>query len=436
MPTNKLTHLAVTNLVKTGKKARTGDGGGLWLDVRSPGRGAWVFRYARNGASREIGLGGCGDVSLVDVRQLAAEYRSLIAKGIDPLAQREVEAIARKVEEEAKRAADNADKHTFKFAADKRIAAQGAQYRNAKHRQQWANTLATYVYPVFGDTPVIEITSDDVLRALQPIWLTKPETATRVRQRIEVVLDYAAAKKWRSGPNPALWRGNLSYLLPATNKTSRVRHHPALPWARLPEMMVALKQVPGMGALALRFAILTAARSGEVRGARWGEIDFDGGVWTVPASRMKAGRQHRVPLSSEALNVLAQARPYRQSDEKNALVFPGIKEGKRLSDMTLGAVIKRLNSRGTPTWVDAFGVPVVPHGFRSSFKDWSADTRPEPSEVVEQSLAHTIATATERAYRRSDLFERRVQLMDAWATYCSEDAAGPVVAIRRAARQG
>jgi integrase len=368
---------------------------------------------------------------LVQAREAAADCRALLAKGTDPLAQREAELAASQAAKKAQQAADAAGKITFRVAAESRMSAMEAQYRNAKHRQQWASTLTTYAYPELGNIPVDAVTRDDVVRALEPIWLTKPETARRLRQRIEVVLDYAASRDWRSGANPAVWRGGLSHLLPATKKASGVRHHPALPWQQLPSMMSALTAAPGMGSLALRFAILTAARSGEVRGARWSEIDLDAKAWTVPASRMKGGRVHRVPLSAEALNVLTLARPFRQSADSSALVFPGSKLGKRLSDMTLGAVIKRLNKGEQPIWIDADGARVVPHGFRSTFRDWCSDCRSEPREVAEKALSHAVGNAVEAAYRRGDLFDRRVKLMEAWGSYCVGRSGAKVMPLRR-----
>jgi integrase len=433
VPTNKLTHLTANNLVKVGRKARTGDGGGLWLDVRGEGRAAWVFRYTRQGKAREVGLGSQASVSLVQAREAAADCRALLAKGTDPLAQREAELVASQAATKAQQAADAAGKITFRVAAESRMSAMEAQYRNAKHRQQWASTLTTYAYPELGNIPVDAVTRDDVVRALEPIWLTKPETARRLRQRIEVVLDYAASRDWRTGANPAVWRGGLSHLLPATKKASGVRHHPALPWQQLPSMMSALTAAPGMGSLALRFAILTAARSEEVRGARWSEIDLVAKAWTVPASRMKRGRVHRVPLSAEALNVLTLARQFRQSADSSALVFPGSKPGKKLSDMTLGAVIKRLNKGEQPIWVDADGARVVPHGFRSTFRDWCSDCRSEPREVAEKALSHAVGNAVEAAYRRGDLFDRRVKLMEAWGSYCVGRSGAKVTPIRRLA---
>jgi hypothetical protein len=294
MGLNKLTQLRAANLVKAGKKARTGDGGGLWLDVRASGRAAWVFRYSYQGKAHEVGLGSSREITLAEARERSSSLRKLLTDGVDPLTHQASEAQLRLATEQKRKLTEERHKNTFARAAEDRITAKEAEYRNAKHRQQWRNSLATYVYPVFGDKPVEDLNQEDVLRALKPIWLSKPETASRVRQRIEVVLDYAASRGWRSGPNPAIWRGSLSHLLPASRKTRRTVHHPALPWDRLPEFVRSLQEVQGMGALALHFAILTAARSGEVRGATWGEIDLSSHTWTIPANRMKADREHRV----------------------------------------------------------------------------------------------------------------------------------------------
>jgi integrase len=430
MPMNKLNHLAVASLIKAGKKARTGDGGGLWLDVRAANRAAWVFRYRLRGVSHEAGLGSCSDVSLAAARDTAASYRALTAKGIDPLAHNAEVACARLAAEEAARVAAAAETITFAFAAEQRMAAMEPQLSNSKHRKQWRSTLSTYANPVFGAKPVADVDVEDVLRALKPIWLAKPETASRVRQRIEVVLDYAASRRWRSGANPATLRGNLSHLLPPLSKIRTVRHHPALPWEQLPALMEALKGVDGIGALALRFAIATAARSGEVRGATWSELDTDAAIWTIPPHRMKGRRAHSVPLNPEALDVLALMRPYRTAAGGAALVFPGSKASRGLSDMTLAAVIKRLNAAGPAQWTDVRGAPIVPHGFRSTFRDWCADTRPEPSEVIEMALAHAVGNATEAAYRRGDLLARRVPLMAAWGDFCRGQVPQNVTAIR------
>lgn len=432
MATNKLTALAVTNLVKGGLKARTGDGGGLYLDVRAKGRATWVFRYMMDGKAREAGLGRAEDVTLAEARDAASDLRKLSARKIDPLEQKaQLRADALAARAAARRSA--ALEHwTFKRVADARMTAKEAEYRNEKHRQQWRNTLKTYAYPLLGDLPVADITREVVLAVLTPIWTLKPETASRLRQRIEVVLDYAEVMGWRTGSNPAAWKGRLDQVLPSHRKTRVVRHHPALPWVRVPELMEQLKGAEGLGALALRFAILTAARSGEVRGATWAELDLEHATWNVPADRMKGKKTHRVPLSAEALDVLSAVRPFRGNDGPDGLIFPSIQTRRMLSDMSLAAVIKRLNDGDRPTWVDGDGHAVVPHGFRSSFRDWCADTQPEPSEVVEAALAHAIRNATEAAYRRGDLFERRKVLMSAWGAFCQGEPAANVTSLNEA----
>ena len=429
----KFTQLKAVNLVRAGKLARTGDGGGLWLDVRGAGRAVWVFRYSRQGKAREAGLGAFGDVSLSEARDKASAHRKLLAEGLDPLAHQASEEKARLEEERQNQLAIDRCKYTFQFVAEERIVAKEAEYKNAKHRQQWRSSLATYAYPLLGSKPVDEINQQDVLAVLRPIWLEKPETAARLRQRIEVVLSYAAASGWRSTPNPALWRGSLSHLLASTKKIKQVKHHPALTWADLPQFMSSLKEVQGMGALALHFAILTAARSGEVRMATWGEVDLDARTWTIPAHRMKGGLEHRVPLNKQAMDVLKAARPFRMATDRNALVFPSDKTGRPLSDMTLLAAIKRLNAAGDHKWVDNAGREVVPHGFRSTFRDWCSDTRSDPSEVFEKALAHKIPNATEAAYRRGDLFVRRVPLMDAWGEFTTDGYSSNVMVLKSAA---
>jgi integrase len=376
-------------------------------------------------------LGTVKDVPLAAARQAAGEYRTLLRTGVDPLTHNQAKEALRLAAEEAARAAEASGEISFRFAAEARMTAMQDQFKNAKHRAQWGATLSSYVYRVFGDKPVAEVDREDVLTALQPVWLSKPETAARVRGRIEAILDYAAARGWRSGSNPAIWRGGLSSLLPSHRKTRLVRHHPALPWAQVPAFMSALGAAPGLGALALRFAVLTAARSGEVRHAVWGEVDVERRLWVVPAEKMKAKRAHRVPLSDAALEVLALARPFRTSGEPDALVFPGAKLGRPLSDMSLASVIKRLNVDGV-VWADAAGAAAVPHGFRSSFRDWCSDTRGEASEIVELSLAHSHGNAVERAYRRSDLFARRAVLMAAWSAHCSGMVVSNVLHLKAA----
>lgn len=385
-----------------------GDGDGLYLavgkkggsDGKGEGSRSWVFRYRDNGRLREMGLGSARDVPLADARRKASDLRRLRADGGDPIATKRAGEVQRRTE--AARGV------TFRQIASEFIDAQKAGWRNDKHAAQWAATLYTYAYPTIGDLPVGEVDTSHVLAILQPIWATKPETASRIRGRIESILDAATARGLRDGENPARWRGRLSAILPARRRVAKVEHHAALPFAELPAFMTDLKARTGIGAAALRFAIMTAARSGEVRGLRWREIDLDGALWRVPADRMKAGREHRVHLVADALAILNSMASAEGRPDPDALVFPGAKRGARLSDMSLTAVLRRMG-RGD----------VTAHGFRSTFRDWASETTHFPSEVVEMALAHTIESKVEAAYRRGDLLAKRRQLMEAWAEFCS-----------------
>lgn len=300
------------------------------------------------------------------------------------------------------------------------IAAHEASWRNAKHRQQWGNTLADYAFPVLGKLGVGMIGTADVTRVLEPIWRDKPETAARVRGRIEAVLDYAAAREWRTGENPARWRGHLANILPARAKLARVEHHAALPWRDVGAFMATLAEQEGIAALALRFAILTAARTGEVIGARWGEIDASNAIWTVPAARMKAQQEHRVPLSDAALAVLAEMAKLRRSDDPAEFVFPGARAGQPLSNMALAMTLRRMGRDD-----------VTVHGFRSTFRQWCAEATNTPRELAEAALAHTLKDKVEAAYQRGDMMEKRHRLMSDWATFCARPApAGEVIPLR------
>ncbi len=389
------------------KPGKHNDGRGLILHVVTEGRGNWVLRYSRSGRERAMGLGSAS-VAIADeeAREKAQAARKLLAQGIDPIDHRHGVQAAAQVGQAAR--------VTFAEVAARYIAAHEAGWRNPKHCKQWRSTLGAYAEPVIGATPVGAIDTDMVLRVLQPIWNSKPETASRVRSRIELVLDYATARKWRSGPNPAIWRGNLKLMLPATAKVRTVQHHAALDWRELPAFMVQLRARQDMGARALEFAILTAARSGEARGARWGEIDLDRAVWTIPAARMKGAREHRVPLAERALAILTAQAALR---DDSGLVFLGQQHGKAMADMTLTATLRRMG-RGDLT----------AHGFRSSFRDWCADTG-KPAEIAEAALAHIIGDKTVAAYHRSDLFDRRRALMGEWAAYLSRPLA-EVVTLR------
>lgn len=409
---NRLSARLVATIKEPGRYA---DGAGLYLLV-TPRQKSWTFVYIREGRRRELGLGSAATISLADARRKAEAIRRQLADGIDPL--------------DAKREAER-DRRipTFGEMADRHIETMRPSWRNEKHAAQWAMTLGrsrdrdgkllgTGYCLELADSRVDEITTEDVLAVLKPIWSTKPETASRVRGRIEAVLDAAKAAGYRSGENPARWRGHLALLLPRRQKLKR-GHHPAMPYADVPPFMARLRTAPGMGALALRFAILTAARSGEVRGARWAEIDLDERTWTVPAARMKGGRPHRVPLSEPAVKILRELAVMRpEDDDGSALVFPGLR-GRPLSDMSLSAVLRRLG----------FGHVTV-HGFRSSFRNWAGDRTNFPREVAEAALAHVIG-GVEGAYRRSDAFEKRRRLMDAWAAYLETTEADKVVHLHR-----
>jgi integrase len=360
------------------------------------------------GKARSMGLGPEGVVTLAGARAAHLEARNLLAKGIDPLDARRAA--------KAPKPSPPASTHPFGEVADAYMDAQEAGWRSPVHRQQWRSTLGTYAAPL-ADMPVAEITVNDVLAMLTPIWTKKPETASRVRGRVEMVLSYAKARGWRSGENPAAWRDNLALLLPRKSKVRPVVHHAALPWAECPAFMQELRRRDsGMGSRALQFAILTAARSGEVRGAEWSEIDFKARLWTVPASRMKASKEHRVPLSEAALAVLKPLAELKQS----SVIFPGQNGQEPLSNMTLTAGLKRMGR-----------ADLTAHGFRSSFRDWAAEATAHPSEVVEMALAHAVGDKVEAAYRRGDLFKKRRKLMDDWADYLGREPAVVIPLVRR-----
>jgi integrase len=410
---------------------RIGDGGGLYLQVAAGNTKSWLLRYALRGRSREMGLGPAGDppagIPLAQARDLAAKARMLLREGRDPLVERAAARTAR-MQAEAEMT-----ERTFRAAAQALVASKRAGWRNAKHVAQWLATLEVYAFPVIGESPVSAIGTDQVLRVLRPIWERIPETASRLRQRIEAVLDAARVKGWRTGENPARWKGHLAGELPQPRKVKPVRHRPALAWQEMSSFMAALAAREGIAAHALRFVILTAARTGEVRGMRWREVDLGTKVWSVPSDRMKAGKLHRVALSPAAVAVLAHVQPLmRRADD---LVFPGGRPGKPLSDMALSEVVRRMNEGGedgaSPRWRDAEGRAVVPHGFRSTFRDWAGETRPEGREVVEAALAHTVRDKAEAAYARSDLLERRRALMDAWADQCARQPARVIPIIKQ-----
>ncbi len=393
----KKLHNALTAVtVKNARAGRYADGGGLQLLVKDSGARSWVYRYRFNGKDRDIGLGTAGEygISLAKARDLAAELRVKVKAGIDPLAERQQKAAETLA---ATRAAQIAG-ISFKDVAEAHIAANETGWRNQKHRQQWRNTLTGYVYPVIGDLPVAAIDTAHVLKILEPIWRDKPETASRIRGRIETILDAAKARGYREGENPARWRGHIAQILPARPRLTR-GHHKAMPYAALPAFIAKLRARRATAALALEFAILTATRTSEVLGATWAEIDLNDGIWTIPADRMKAGKEHRVPLSPRALEVLAAAHPLA-----NDYLFPSDKGGK-LSAMAMSMLLRRMGQECTV------------HGFRSTFRDWAAEQTSHTHDVCEMALAHVISNKSEASYRRGDLVEKRRALMEEWAGY-------------------
>jgi integrase len=389
-----------------------GDGGGLVLRVAEGGSKVWLFRYKTQGRVREMGLGPIRDVSLAEAREGAREARRLRRAGVDP--------IDAKHQRQASARVDAAKMITFSQCAAAYIENHRAAWGNAKHAAQWEATLRTYAYPVFGNLPVAAVDTALVVKVLDPIWSKKPETASRLRGRIEAVLDFATVRGYRVGANPARWKGHLKEALPAVSKLRKVRHHAALPYAEIGAFMAKLRPREGGAAAALRFAILTAARTGEVIGARWSEIDMAAGVWTIPAKRMKAGAEHRIPLSAQTVAVLRSAAARKVND----VVFCGQKPGRPLSNMALLMMLRRMGRDD-----------ITAHGFRSTFRDWAAERTTFPREVVETALAHTVANKVEAAYRRSDLFEKRRPLMQQWGSFCDPPTAesGAVVPVRRSA---
>ncbi|MGB7280525.1 MAG: integrase arm-type DNA-binding domain-containing protein [Pseudolabrys sp.] len=402
----RLSSLTVKHARKPGMLA---DGDGLYLQVTRANARSWIFRYYRNGKSREMGLGSLKAVSLAGARLKAAACRGLLADGTDPIAARDAK--------RTQQALEDARAITFDQCAEAFITAHGAAWKNQKHFAQWKATLRTYVSPVFGSLPVQVVDVALIMKVLEPIWTTKPETAARLRGRIESVLNWAKARGYRSGENPALWKGHLSNLLPAHSKIAKVKHHAALPYDQTSHFMDTLRRQDGIAPLALEFAILTAARTGEIIGARWAEIDLETKVWTVPASRMKNGREHRVPLSVEALAVLTKV----SEGEPDEFVFAGRKK-RPLSNMAFLMLLRRMGHD-----------KLTGHGFRSTFRDWAAERTNFQAEIAEAALGHVVGNKVEAAYRRGDFFEKRRRLMEAWAQFATTAPSDAVVVSLREA---
>ena len=389
---NKLSARKVETLTKPGLYA---DGLGLYLQVSAYDTKSWLYRFMLDGKARKMGLGPVHTVTLAMARDKATAARRKVLEGIDPIEERN--AVRNEKRVNAARAV------TFKECAELYIAAHRVGWKNPKHAEQWPSTLNAYVYPVFGGLSVADVDVGLVLKAIEPIWTTKPETAGRVRGRIETILDWAKARGYREGENPARWRGHLDKLLPARGKVAKVRHHPALPYTEAGTFMAELQTLEGVSARALEFTILTAARTSEVVGAKWQEIDLAAEMWTIPAARMKASKEHRVPLSDRVVTLLRSL----PREDGNEHVFVGERKGKSLSNMALLMTLRRMKRADLTT-----------HGFRSTFRDWAAEQTAYPNELVEMALAHTVSDKTEAAYRRGDMVEKRARLMKDWADYC------------------
>jgi integrase len=397
------------------------DGGGLYLRVSKTETKSWVQTFTLCGKSREMGLGPYPEVTLEQARVQADANRQLLRGGIDPIAQRDAAKAARRLVV--------AKAMTFKEAAEAYIKSHSDGWKNAKHAAQWTSTLEQYAYPLIGELDVKDVETGLVIKVLDPIWKSKTETANRVRSRLELILSWATTHGLRTGENPARWRGHIQNLLPKPSKISKVEHHPALDMDDVQGFLTAVGNVNGMGARALEFAILTATRSGEVRGATWGEVDLEKEAWLIPAARMKANVDHRVPLSMQAMDILrGRIREIEIVDgkfdpAKDEVVFKA-RSGGTLSDMTLTSVIRRLNDGKDPMpWIDPkSGEQAVPHGFRSTFRDWASERTSYPREVAEQALAHKVSNQVEAAYLRGDLFTKRRKLMEQWGTFATSPA--------------
>jgi integrase len=410
--------LTNTKIAKLGD-GRHGDGQNLWLQVRGKNR-SWLLRYVspETGKPRQMGLGEYPLIGLDKVRDVRDQLRLLLRAGIDPLTQ----AILEHTETEEQERRRKAAAVTFRYAAKQYIASHSSAWKGRRSSATaWVQTLEDYVYPVIGDVACSAVTTELVLKILTPIWAKIPPTAKLIRGRIEAILDYAKTNGWRAGENPATWRGNLKFTLPPPNKIKPVRHHPAMPIRDVPAFLRRLEKIPGSAALALRLCILTASRTGETLYAPWEEIDLTARVWTIPADRMKADQEHRVPLSDAAMEVLTEASRRRKGEkDPHAYVFPSdVLPTHPLSAMALLMLLRR-EEQGS----------VTTHGFRSTFRDWAGETTNHPREVVEMCLAHRLGDKAEQAYARGDLFQKRRRLMDEWGSFCTTQAAKNVVQLR------
>ncbi|MBT4890192.1 MAG: tyrosine-type recombinase/integrase [Rhodospirillales bacterium] len=390
---DKLSALQIKSLNKVG---RYSDGNGLYLQISRFDTKAWIFRFTLNGKPRQMGLGPIDIVSLKEAREEANRCRKLVHQRIDPIDLRS--------QERSKSLVSSASIITFQECAEKYIDAHISSWKNAKHGSQWRNTLTTYAFPILGNIPIQDVSTGMVLEVLEPIWTTKTETASRVRGRMESILGWAKSREYRKGENPARWKDHLGNILPQKTKVSHVKHHAALPYEQIGRFMEELRSKKSNSSQGLELLILTATRTGEVIHATWNEIDFNKQLWTIPAERTKTKKEHRVPLSGDAMNVLIEMKKNASSD----YIFPGARKGRPLSNMAFLQCLKRMG-RGDLT----------AHGFRSSFRDWAAEQTNYPSEVAEMALAHTVGDKVEAAYRRGDLYNKRCKIMESWAKYCA-----------------
>lgn len=393
---NKLTDKKIQHIKERGYHP---EGGGLYLQWKSPQSISWIFRFSFEGKAHEMGLGSYKYVSLADARQKRTDLQKLLFSGVNPLAEK------KKIQNE--RRAQFANKMTFDACAKAYIESQRVAWKNAKHADQWTNTIETYASPVIGKMFVDEITTNLIMKIIEPIWIKKTETASRVRGRVELVLNWATVRGLRSGENPARWRGHLDNLLPKRSLVQKVTHHKAMPYALISDLMNTIKTQNDVSSLALQFLILTATRTNETLNARWSEIDLEKRVWIIPPERMKAKREHRVPLTDEALSILKRVPKV----EFNQCVFVNSQTKRHLSN---NALLQKLNELAPNYTV---------HGFRSTFRDWVGEETSEPREVAEAALAHTIKDKVEAAYRRGDFFQKRLKLMQIWNEYCFKDSA-------------
>lgn len=397
---HRLKAIAVAQITSPGLYS---DGGGLYLQVTPAGVRSWLYRYMRNGKARGMGLGPLHTINLAKARVKAHECREQLLAGIDPLDAKKGAKQAQQIED--------AKALSFRDCATSYHLAHKDGWKNVKHAEQWVNTLSTYAYPVIGSLPIAAVDVGLVMKILEPIWKTKTETASRLRGRIESVIDWATARGYRTGENPARWKGHLDHLLMSKSSASKVVHHPALPYAELADFLVRVREQEGFAKDALEFLILTASRTSEVLNATWSELDLELAIWTIPGERMKAGREHRVPLSRRSREILEKQQLFCQGEQRSAqekqYIFPGRRAAQPLSNMALLQLLRRIDRND-----------LTVHGFRSTFRDWAGECTNHPREIAEAALAHTVKDKTEAAYARGDLFDKRRVLMTDWASFC------------------